>query len=117
LTAEDSKRRDDSVSGEVHAAADLAAYQQGGIVSRVIFKNEGGSVTVFAFDRGQSLSEHTVPFDAVALILEGEAEIVVGGTRRKVPAGSLIRLPADVPHAVAAPVRFKMVLSMSRSRS
>lgn len=100
-----------------HPASRLVSYQDGGIVSRMIFKNAGGSVTAFAFDRGQSISEHTVPFDAVALVMEGEAEIQVGGVRHRVPAGSVIRMPADVPHAVSAPERFKMLLSMARARA
>jgi len=98
-----------------HPAARLVEYQEGGIVSRMIFKNQGGSVTAFAFDAGQSISEHTVPFDAVALVLEGAAEIRIAGVAHRVGSGSLIRLPAGVPHAVSAPERFKMLLSMARS--
>ncbi|MDH3457935.1 MAG: cupin domain-containing protein [Gemmatimonadota bacterium] len=91
---------------------ELVAYQQGAIVSRIVLKRDGGSVTVFAFDAGQSLSEHTVPHSALVHVLDGDAEITVGGTVHRVRAGHVVELPANVPHAVAAPGRFKMVLTM-----
>ena len=93
----------------------LVAYQDGAVVSRILLKRSGGTVTLFAFDEGQSLSEHTAPFDAVAHVLEGEALITIAGVPLTVPAGDIVILPANQPHAVAAPRRFKMLLTMIRS--
>ena len=93
----------------------MAAYQQGAIVSRQIAKNEAGNVTLFAFDAGQQLSEHTTAFDALAQILDGEAEIRIAGQASLVRAGEAILMPANVPHALFAPVRFKMLLTMLRA--
>jgi quercetin dioxygenase-like cupin family protein len=94
---------------------DLADYQDGAIVSRTLIKRAGGTVTFFAFDEGQALSEHTAPFDAVAHVLDGEAEITIDGTPVTVAAGQFVLMPANHPHAVAARTRFKMLLSMIRS--
>ncbi len=74
-----------------------------------------GTITLFAFDRGQGLSEHSAPFDAVVQVIEGEAEIVIGGEVHRVRGGEIIIMPADVPHAVKAPEMFKMLLVMIRS--
>ncbi len=92
----------------------MIAYQDGAIVSREILKQKTGSVTLFAFDAGQGLSEHTAPFDALAHVLDGEAEITVAGKRHRVRAGEWILMPAGQPHAVKAPQRFKMILTMLR---
>jgi quercetin dioxygenase-like cupin family protein len=93
----------------------LAAYQDGAVVSRTLLKRAGGTVTLFAFDEGQALSEHTAPFDAVAYVLEGEADITIAGSPLKVLAGEMVLMPANQPHAVNAPKRFKMLLTMIRS--
>jgi quercetin dioxygenase-like cupin family protein len=93
----------------------LVGYQEGAVVSRTLLKRGGGTVTLFAFDEGQSLSEHTAPFDAIAQVLEGDALITIAGTPLTVPAGSMVLMPAGQPHAVAAPTRFKMLLTMIRS--
>jgi quercetin dioxygenase-like cupin family protein len=93
----------------------LAAYQDGAVVSRTLLKRAGGTVTLFAFDEGQALSEHTAPFDAVAYVLEGEADITVAGSPLKVLAGEMVLMPANQPHAVNARTRFKMLLTMIRS--
>jgi quercetin dioxygenase-like cupin family protein len=93
----------------------LAAYQAGAVVSRILLKRGGGTVTLFAFDEGQSLSEHTAPFDAVAHVLEGEALITVAGVPLTVPAGDILLMPANQPHSVVARTRFKMLLTMIRS--
>jgi len=90
--------------------AQLVGYQTDGIVSRVLIKSAGGSVTVFAFDKSQELSEHTVPFEAMVHVLDGEALIRVGETDHRVSAGCGLRLPANVPHAVKATTAFKMIL-------
>jgi quercetin dioxygenase-like cupin family protein len=94
---------------------DLAAYQDGSIVSRVLLKRSGGTITFFAFDAGQELSEHTAPFDAVAHVLEGEAEMTIAGKAVTVAAGELVLMPANQPHALRARTRFKMLLTMIRS--
>ena len=93
----------------------LAGYQEAAVVSRTLLKRAGGTITLFAFDEGQSLSEHTAPFDAVAYVLDGEAEIIIAGTPLKVPAGEMVLMPANQPHAVNARTRFKMLLTMIRS--
>ena len=95
--------------------ADLVAYQAGSVVSRTIVKQTTGNVTVFAFDQGQGLSEHTTPFDALVHVLDGRAEITVGGTNYDLRAGEMILMPAAVPHALKANERFKMALTMIRS--
>jgi len=94
---------------------ELAAYQEGAVVSRTLLKRAGGTMTLFAFDEGQGLSEHTTPFDAVAQVLEGEAEITIAGTPLKATKGELVLMPANQPHAVYARTRFKMLLTMIRS--
>lgn len=90
-------------------------YQEGGIVSRVLLKESSGSVTAFAFEKGEELSEHTCPYEALIQILEGKAEITIGGVPHLLKSSEMIHLPADVPHAVRAPERFKMLLTMLRT--
>ena len=96
------------------AALDLVAYQPGAVVSREVLKKKTGSVTLFAFDEGQGLSEHTAPFDALVHVLDGVAEITIGGAPRRVAKGDLVLMPADVAHALEAIGRFKMMLVMIR---
>ncbi|HUJ11321.1 MAG TPA: cupin domain-containing protein [Verrucomicrobiae bacterium] len=96
-------------------AVGLIDYQQEAIVSREILKQKTGSVTVFAFDAGQGLSEHTAPFDALVQVLDGEAEITIAGKCHRITAGELILMPAGQPHALKAQQRFKMLLTMIRS--
>lgn len=100
--------------GEVHALADLAAYAEGGVVSRTLVENPSGTITLFAFDEGEGLSEHTAPFDALVQVLEGRSRWTVGGKASEVSVGQVILLPADVPHAVEAVERFRMLLTMLR---
>lgn len=90
-------------------------YQGGAVVSRTVVKKKGGNVTLFAFDQGEGLSEHTTPFDALVQVLDGEARITVGGEEYRVGTGDSILMPADVPHALRADVRFKMLLTMIKS--
>ena len=92
----------------------LADYQEGAVVSRTLLKRSGGTLTLFAFDEGQSLSEHTAPFDAIAHVLEGEALITIAGVPLNVREGEFVLMPANQPHAVAARTRFKMLLTMIR---
>jgi quercetin dioxygenase-like cupin family protein len=101
--------------GTTVAPLTLVAYQDGAVVSRILLKRDGGTVTLFAFDEGQSLSEHTAPFDALAHVLEGEALVTIAGVPLTVRAGDIVLMPANRPHAVAAPTRFKMLLTMIRS--
>jgi quercetin dioxygenase-like cupin family protein len=95
--------------------ADLADYHTGSIVSRTLLKSPGGSLTMFAFAEGESLSEHTTPHDAVVLVVDGLARITVGGRVHEVSSGELLLMPANVPHAVYAEAPFKMLLVMLRS--
>ena len=94
--------------------AELIDYASDGIVSKEFVKNNGGGITLFAFDAGQRLSEHTAPFDAVVQVLDGTAEVIIDGQPFEVSSGNMIIMPAVHPHAVHANVRFKMMLTMIR---
>lgn len=94
---------------------DLADYQAGAVVSRTVIDKKTGTVTFFAFDAGQGLSEHTAPFDALVYLLDGEAEIVISGKPLRVKAGEMVLMPANEPHALRAVKRFKMILTLIRS--
>ena len=98
----------------VMAQAALVQYQPGAVVSRTIIKKGGGSVTAFAFDAGQALSEHTTPFEALALVIDGEADVSVADILYRVRTGDLVRLPGGQSHAVKALTRLKMILIMLR---
>jgi quercetin dioxygenase-like cupin family protein len=100
---------------EVQHLVDLLQYQDGSIVSRVLLKNKGGTVTLFAFDVGEGLSEHTAPFEALVVVTDGEADIEIAGESFKVKQGETIVLPANRPHAVKATAKFKMMLIMLRA--
>jgi quercetin dioxygenase-like cupin family protein len=100
---------------EVAKAAELVTYQDGSIVSREIVKKPAGNVTIFAFDEGQGLSEHTAPFDALVHVLEGEAEIRIAGSLHHLNRDEMILMPAQQPHALKALKKFKMILTMIRS--
>jgi len=102
------------LAGEVVNVARLLDYQEGAIVSRTIIDKKTGTVTVFAFDEGQGLSEHTAPFDALVSVLEGEAIVTISGADSRVSAGEMIVMPADKPHSLRAAKRFKMLLVMIR---
>jgi len=95
--------------------AALVEYSPGSIVSRVLHRAGAGSITIFAFDAGQDVSEHTTACDAYALVLDGRAELNVGEERARAEAGQVVMLPAGVPHSIRAPERFKMLLVMIRS--
>jgi quercetin dioxygenase-like cupin family protein len=96
--------------------AGMVDYGEGAIVSRTIAENSAGTVTLFAFDVGQGLSEHSAPYDALVHVLDGEAELTIGGKTVRASAGQVVLMPADVPHAVKAPGRFKMMLVMLRAK-
>ncbi len=95
--------------------ADLVEYQAGSIVSRTLMDKGTGTVTLFAFDEGEGLSEHTAPFDAMVYVLDGEVEISISGKLHMLKEGEMIIMPANDPHAVKATSRFKMVLTMIKS--
>jgi quercetin dioxygenase-like cupin family protein len=97
---------------EVLNIVSLADYQVGAIVSRQIMKSEAGNVTLFAFDAGQELSEHTTPYDALVQVLDGEVDITISGKLYTLKAGAAILMPANHPHAVKASGKFKMLLTM-----
>ena len=99
---------------EAVALAPLIGYAPGAIVSRALVQSKAGSVTLFAFDTGQGLSEHATPYDAHLLVLEGEALLTIGGREVRAGAGEITRMPADVPHSVEARGRMKMLLLMIR---
>ncbi len=101
---------------EVHTLTDLLQYQEGAVVSRTLIKKTSCTVTLFAFDTGEGLSEHTAPFDAMVCVLEGEAEVTISGTVYPVLAGETITMPASEPHALKAVSPFKMLLIMARDR-
>jgi quercetin dioxygenase-like cupin family protein len=100
---------------QVTRLVDLADYQEGSIVSRTIIDKKTGTVTFFAFDEGQGLSEHTAPFDALVHVLDGETEIVISGKPFRLRAGEMVIMPANDPHALKAITKFKMILTMIRS--
>jgi quercetin dioxygenase-like cupin family protein len=102
-------------ASEVLPVSDLIAYQEGAVVSRQIVKAEAGNVTLFAFDLGQELSEHTAPFDALVHVLDGEVEVRISGKPFTLKTGEAIVMPANEPHALKALKKFKMLLTMIRA--
>lgn len=109
------KEQIQTMNTEVKPLGALLGYQEGSIVSRVLLKNKGGTVTLFAFDQGEGLSEHTAPFEALVFVIDGEAEVEIAGKAYSVSTGETITLPANIPHAVKAATRFKMLLTMIRA--
>ena len=91
---------------------DKVTYAEGSIVSKIIIRNDKGNVTLFAFDKGEFLSEHTAPFDAIAQVLDGKGEVVIDGKPFELNVGESIIMPANIPHAVTALEKFKMLLIM-----
>lgn len=110
----ETKREISAVANAV-SPADLIAYQTGSVVSREVIARSAGSVTLFAFDEGQGLSEHSTPFDALVYVLEGSVRITISGVDNEVNAGNLIIMPANQKHALKALSKFKMLLVMIRS--
>jgi len=102
------------IKGKAMGLADLIDYQAGSVVSRTIIDKGAGTVTLFAFDEGQGLSEHTAPFDALVEVVDGEAEVTISGEKHPVKSGQMIIMPADKPHSVRAGKKFKMLLVMIR---
>jgi len=111
---ETQKSPGDDLSATVVELAALLNYQEAAVVSRTLVKKSTGTVTLFAFDKGQELSEHTAPFDALVHVLEGEAEITISGKAMSVSAGQMVIMPANEPHALKAVQPYKMLLVMIR---
>jgi len=101
-----------NLKGKPFQLETFISYADNSVVSKTLLKKETGNITLFAFDKGQGLSEHTAPFDAVVHILDGQAEITIGGQPNIVSAGKLLIMPANVPHALQAFEKFKMLLIM-----
>ncbi len=106
---------DENLLAKAIDISSLVEYQDGSVISRTIVKKDVGTVTIFAFDEGEGLSEHTAPFDALVQIIDGEAEIMINGKSLRAAAGQLVIMPANKPHSLKAIKRFKMVLVMIRS--
>ena len=105
----------EKITGKAENLSSLVDYQKGSVVSKEIIKKDKGTVTLFASDKGQGLSEHTAPFDALVYVFDGEAEILISGTPHHLKAGEIIIMPANKPHALKAIERFKMMLVMIRA--
>jgi len=101
--------------GRAAELTELVKYARGSIVSRTLLEGKQGTFTLFAFDRGQGLSEHSAPYDAYVIGLDGAAEVTIGGKAVQIRPGQIVLMPADVPHAVRATERFKMLLVMIRA--
>jgi quercetin dioxygenase-like cupin family protein len=102
--------------GQQVLITDAVNYASDAVVSKTLIKRDTGTLTLFAFDKGQALSEHTTPFEAAVLILDGTAEIIIGGEPHTLKGGEFIIMPADIPHAVKAKERFKMLLTMIKEK-
>lgn len=102
--------------GKVFSFNEIIEYADNSVISKTIIKKQTGTVTLFSFDKGEALSEHTAPFDAMVQVIDGAAEIIINGKSNTVSAGNSIIMPANIPHAVRANERFKMVLTMIKSQ-
>jgi quercetin dioxygenase-like cupin family protein len=105
----------DNLVGQALTLIDLIQYQPGAVVSRTLIDKQIGTLTLFAFDADQGLSEHTAPYDAFVQIIDGAADVVIAGKEQRVSAGEMIIMPANIPHALRAARRFKMLLVMIRA--
>ena len=115
MEKEEKKNGPEGLVAGVNRLVDLVSYQRGSVVSRTIIDKKTGTVTLFSFDEGQGLSEHTAPFDALVYLLDGEAEISISGKPLHLREGEMVIMPANQPHALKAVRRFKMLLTMIRS--
>ncbi len=105
----------DACMGKSRQLASLVEYEADSIVSKTILDKPVGTITLFAFDKKQKLSEHTAPYDAVVQVIDGSAQLMIGGEELKAKAGEIVIMPANVPHAVTAEEKFKMLLTMIRA--
>lgn len=103
--------------GEVYNLKESIGYSTGATVSKIVTKNKCGSTTLFSFDKGQNLSEHTAPFDAITIVLDGKCEISIAGKQNSLSEGQMIIMPANIPHALEATEAFKMMLIMIKAQS
>ncbi len=103
------------LAGQAANLSDLIDYQEGAVVSRTLIDKKAGTLTLFAFDAGEGLSEHTAPYDAMVFLVDGEAEISIAGKVNRVKKGEVIIMPANKPHALTAVSKFKMLLIMIRA--
>jgi quercetin dioxygenase-like cupin family protein len=110
----EAKQTDKDLLGKVADIARMLEYQEGAVVSRTIMDKSTGTVTLFSFEKGQGLSEHTAPFDALVHVLDGEAVVTINGVDHRLKVGEAIIMPANDPHALKAEERFKMMLVMIR---
>jgi quercetin dioxygenase-like cupin family protein len=117
MSGKTEKAKSAALSGTSQTLVDSIEYAEDSIVSRTILDKSAGTITLFAFDTGQRLSEHTAPYDAVIQVLDGKSQITIGGKRNEVSTGRIIIMPANVPHSVAAKEKFKMMLIMIRALS
>jgi quercetin dioxygenase-like cupin family protein len=108
-------RMSEDLKARVLRTEDLIEYQEGAVVSKEIIRKNTGTVTIFAFDKGEGLSEHTAPFDAMVQVINGKAEIYISGNRNVLESGDMIIMPASESHSLHALERFKMILTMIRS--
>lgn len=115
MTNEINKKNTGDLLGQVAKLVDLVDYQKGSVVSRTIIDKDTGTLTLFAFDEGQGLSEHTAPFDALVHLLDGEAEVTISGKPLNLIENEMVIMPANQPHALRAIKRFKMMLVMIKS--
>jgi len=115
---ESNKSRADAekLAAQALKLAELVSYQEGSVVSRTIINKNTGTVTLFAFDEGQSLSEHTAPFDALVYIFDGEAQVTISGKPLYLKEGEMVIMPANKPHALKAVKKFKMMLVMVKAQ-
>ncbi|MCK5592590.1 cupin domain-containing protein [Candidatus Bathyarchaeota archaeon] len=109
------QKKDERLEAHALRLVDLVDYQDGAVVSRTIVDKTTGTVTLFAFDKGQGLNEHTTPYDALVCLIDGEAEIVISGKTFHLKDGEMILMPANEPHALKAIRKFKMILTMIKS--
>jgi quercetin dioxygenase-like cupin family protein len=115
MASSEKQTRAEKLVGKVTRLTDLVDYQDGAVVSREVINKKTGTVTLFAFDEGQGLSEHTAPFDALVYIFDGEVDITISGQVLRLKEGEMVIMPANQPHALKAVTRFKMILTMIRS--
>ncbi len=115
MTHEKSQKDTDDLLGQVVKPVDLVGYQAGSIVSRTIIDKGTGTLTLFAFDEGQGLSEHTAPFNALVYVIDGEAQVTISGESLSLKEGEIVIMPANQPHSLKAINRFKMMLVMIKS--
>ena len=111
-TVSDPQNKANLEPAKAYPLAGLVDYSEGAVVSRTVIKNQAGTITLFSFDEGQALSEHSTPFNALVQVLDGEVELVIGGEKVMAKNGEIVIMPANVPHAVNAVKKFQMLLTM-----